>query len=384
MKKRLLFVIDSLGSGGAEKSLISLLPLINYARYDVDLVIFDRGGVYEKYVPREVNIIDYQLYEKNLWGQIKKVLCHALLSPQLRLNKKRHGAEIHWRTMYRFYHGFPGEYDAAIAYQQGVPTFFVATKVNAKKKLAWINADIFAAGYDLEYCRQFYEQMDFIVAVSNKLQNLLCTKTPWMMDRLTCVYDIINPDVIVSLAKKTVQDMTISRGEMAIVTVGRLTRPKNYLLAVNAARILKDKGLKFKWYFVGEGEMRRAIEMRIKDNGLQNEVILLGFKENPYPYMAKADVYVQTSTFEGFGLTIAEAKILHRPVVSTDFDIVHDQITDGQNGLIAEMTPESVAEKILKLLYDDSLRSKIIKNLEKEENTTSSTEIQKFNALIEA
>lgn len=384
MKKRLLFVIDSLGSGGAEKSLISLLPLIDYTRYDVDLVIFDRGGVYEKYVPREVNIIDYQLYQKNLRGQIKKVLCHALLSPQLRLNKKRHGAEIHWRTMYRFYHGFPGEYDAAIAYQQGVPTFFVATKVNAKKKLAWINADIFAAGYDLEYCRQFYEQMNFIVAVSNKLQNLLCTKTPWMMDRLTCVYDIINPDVIVSLAKKTVQDMTISRGEMAIVTVGRLTRPKNYLLAVNAARILKDKGLKFKWYFVGEGEMRRAIEMQIHENGLQNEVILLGFKENPYPYMAKADVYVQTSTFEGFGLTIAEAKILHRPVVSTNFDIVHDQITDGQNGLIAEMTPESVAEKILKLLHDDSLRSKIIKNLEKEENTTSSTEIQKFNQLIES
>lgn len=384
MKKKLLFVIDSLGSGGAEKSLISLLPLIDYTRYYVDLVIFDRGGVYEKYLPREVNIIDYQLYQKNLWGQIKKVLCHALLSPQLRLNKKRHGAEIHWRTMYRFYHDFPGEYDAAIAYQQGVPTFFVATKVNAKKKLAWINADIFAAGYDLEYCRQFYEQMDSIIAVSKKLENLLCAKTPWMMDRLNCVYDIINPDVIVSLAKKTVQDMTISRGEMAIVTVGRLTRPKNYLLAVNAARILKDKGLKFKWYFVGEGEMRRAIEMRIKDNGLQNEVILLGFKENPYPYMAKADVYVQTSSFEGFGLTIAEAKILHRPVVSTDFDIVHDQITDGQNGLIAEMTPESVAAKILKLLHDDSLRSKIIHNLEKENNMTSLTEIQKFNQLIES
>lgn len=384
MKKKLLFIIDSLNSGGAEKSLISLLPLIDYARYDVDLIIFKRGGVYENYVPKEVRIVDYDLYESNLLGKMKELFCHALLSPQLRLNKKRHGAEIHWRTMYRFYHDFPGEYDAAIAYQQGVPTFFVATKVNAKKKLAWINADIFAAGYDLEYCRQFYEQMDSIIAVSKKLENLLCAKTPWMMDRLNCVYDIINPDVIVSLAKKTVQDMTISRGEMAIVTVGRLTRPKNYILAVNAARILKDKGLKFKWFFVGEGEMRRAIEMRIKDNGLQNEVILLGFKENPYPYMAKADVYVQTSTFEGFGLTIAEAKILHRPVVSTDFDIVHDQITDGQNGLIAEMTPESVAEKILKLLYGDSLRSKIIHNLEKENNTTSSTEIQKFNQLIES
>ena len=198
MKKKLLFIIDSLNSGGAEKSLISLLPLIDYARYDVDLIIFKRGGVYENYVPKEVRIVDYDLYESNLLGKMKELFCHALLSPQLRLNKKRHGAEIHWRTMYRFYHDFPGEYDAAIAYQQGVPTFFVATKVNAKKKLAWINADIFAAGYDLEYCRQFYEQMDSIIAVSKKLENLLCAKTPWMMDRLNCVYDIINPDVIVN------------------------------------------------------------------------------------------------------------------------------------------------------------------------------------------
>ena len=384
MKKRLLFVIDSLGSGGAEKSLISILPLIDYTRFDVDLIIFARGGVYEKYVPKEVNIIHYELYDSNLWGIGKKALCHALLSPQLRLNKNRHGAEIHWRTMHRFYHEFPGEYDAAIAYQQGVPTFFIATKVNAKKKLAWINADVFAAGYDMEYCRPFYEQMDFIVAVSNKLQNLLCTKTPWMMDRLTCVYDIINPDVIVSLAKKTVQDMTVSRGDIAIVTVGRLTRPKNYLLAVNAARILKDKGLKFKWYFVGEGEMRTSIESKIDEYDLQEQVRLLGFKENPYPYMAKADIYVQTSSFEGFGLTIAEAKILHRPIVSTNFDVVHDQIEDGKNGLIADMTPECVAEKIIELVHNESLRKRIIKSLEKEDNTTSTTEILKFNTLIEA
>ncbi len=382
MKKRLLFIIDALVSGGAEKSLISLLPLIDYNRYDVDLIIFKRGGVYEKYVPKDVRIVEYDLYESNLLGKMKELFCHALLSPQLRLNKKRHGAEIHWRTMHSMYHCFPGVYDAAIAYQQGVPTFFLATKVNAKKKIAWINADVFAAGYDLEYCQQFYEQMNFIVAVSDKLQNLLCTKATWMRDRLTCIYDIINPDVICRLAGKAVHDMIVARGEVSIVTVGRLTRPKNYLLAVDAAKILKDKGLEFKWFFVGEGEMRKSIESKISENGLNNQVLLLGFKENPYPYMAKADVYVQTSSFEGFGLTIAEAKILHRPVVSTDFDIVHDQIIGGQNGLIAQMTPESVSEKIQELLDNESLKNQIIKNLEKESNMTSSTEIQKFNGLI--
>ena len=108
---------------------------------------------------------------------------------------------------------------------------------------------------------------------------------------------------------------------------------------------------------------------------------MLGFKDNPYPYMAKADIYVQTSSFEGFGLTVAEAKILHRPVVSTNFDVVYDQITDCENGLITEMTPESVASKIMELLQNEELRRHIVSNLEQETNTTSITEVEKFHAL---
>jgi glycosyltransferase involved in cell wall biosynthesis len=279
----------------------------------------------------------------------------------------------------------PGQYDVAIAYQQGVPTFFIATKVNAKKKLAWINADIFAAGYDMDYCRQFYDKMDHIIAVSERLREKLSKKTPWMKDKLQCIYDIINPSLIQQFAGAPHDGMDACDGEItSIVTVGRLAKPKNHSLAVKAARILKDKGVNFKWYFVGEGEMRASIEEEISMLGLERQVQLLGFKENPYPYMAMADVYVQTSSFEGFGLTIAEAKILQRPVVSTNFDVVHDQITDRQNGLIAEMTPESVADKIMELLHDETLRQRIIHNLTKEANLTSTTEIQKFNSLIGA
>ena len=110
----------------------------------------------------------------------------------------------------------------------------------------------------------------------------------------------------------------------------------------------------------------------------------MGLKENPYPYMSKADIYVQTSIFEGFGMTIAEAKLLHRPVVSTNFDVVHDQIIDHQNGLIAEMTPDSVAEKILELHQDKSLRNCIVSNLEQETNNTTLSEPAKFMQLVDA
>ena len=382
MKKRILFIIDSLNCGGAEKSLISLLPLLDYDRLDVNLLIFKRGGVFEKYIPSQVRVIGHDLYGKGFMDSMRRMIHQVRFSYLLRYGKKRHGAETHWRAMSRAIKPLKGKFDAAVAYQQGMPTFFLATNVEAYKKIAWINADVFEAGYQMDYCKQFYDRMDAIVAVSQKLHEKLSAKTPWMKDRLHCIYDIINPDVISQLAQETVHDMIPAGGEISIVTVGRLTRPKNHLMAVEAARMLKEKGLNFMWYFVGEGEMRQPIEEKISDSGLQNNVILLGLKENPYPYMLKADVYVQTSTFEGFGMTIAEAKILHRPVVSTNFDVVYDQITDRENGLIAEMTPESVASKILELIQNKELRSHIVSNLEQETNTTSVTEVEKFHALI--
>lgn len=384
MKKRVLFLIDSLTCGGAEKSLISLLPLLDYSQIDVDLLMFKRGGVFEKYVPQQVRVISHRLYGSGLVDQLSQRLHQMCFSWNLRFGKKRHGAETHWRAMHQAVMPLERQYDVAIAYQQGMPTFFLATKVNAAKKVAWINADVLAAGYDMDYCKQFYDKMDAVVAVSQKLFDLLSVRASWMQDKLHCVYDIINPEVVRTLAQEQVTDMNPVGDALSIVTVGRLTKPKNHLLALDAAHILKDNGLDFKWYFVGEGEMRTALEQRITDLGLADNVILLGLKENPYPYMAKADVYVQTSAFEGFGMTIAEAKMLHRPVVSTNFDVIHDQIVDHQNGLIADMTPQNVAEKILELIADEELRGSISKSLANETYSTVITEPAKVMRLITA
>ena len=383
-KNRLLFIIDSLSCGGAEKSLLSLLPLLDFSRLDVDLLIFSRGGVFEKFLPPQVNVISHNLYGSSFADMVCRFFHQVVFSFRLRFGKKRHGAETHWRSMGRAVKKLDKRYDIAVAYQQGMPTFFVATKVSAAKKISWINADVFTAGYDMGYCKRFYDKIDAVNAVSQKLYDLLAVKAPWLNGKLTCIYDIINPQVITQLAKEHVDDMQPSKqGQVQIVTVGRLTKPKNHLLAVDAAAILKQKGLDFKWFFVGEGETRPIIEERIQTLSLENTVILLGLKENPYPYVSLADIYVQTSTFEGFGMTIAEAKLLHRPVVSTNFDVVHDQIKDRQNGLIAEMTPDSVAEKILELHQDISLRNFIVSNLEQETNTTTISEPDKFMQLVD-
>ena len=384
MKKKLLFVIDTLGCGGAEKSLISLLPLIDYNKYDVDLLMFRRGGLFEKYIPDQVNVIRHDFFGTKLIDRLNSFMHQIIFSVQLRLHHERHGAETQWRSMHRVVKTMKQQYDIAIAYQQGFPTFFVATKVRAKNKITWINADVLAAGYDMDYCKQFYDKVNHIVLVSKKLLDLLTNKCPWSKSKVSCVYDIVNPELIYKLSSDSIPEARMFDESVSLVTVGRLSMPKNYLLAVESARVLKDRGLDFKWFFVGEGSMRALIETKIKELGLEQNISLLGLKENPYPYMSRADVYVQTSSFEGFGLTIAEAKILHKPVVSTNFDVVYDQIVDGKNGLIVEMNPACVADGVMRLLENDDLRNNIIDSLKEEQNVTLRSEIKKFNCLLES
>lgn len=373
--RKVLFFIDSLTYGGAEKSLISLLPLLDYSKIQVDLMLVGRGGGFEQYVPREVRIVNIE----RLWSPLFRIgqLCFSILR---RIMKTRHGAEVKWMTMHWMYKALVTEYDVAIAYQQGFPTYYVAEKVRAKKKYAWVNADIKCAGYDETFNRHFYDSYDLVVPVSDVLCDMIKQTTYVKPQKLFTVYDILNVDLIRKMSTEKVEGF-IPQG-ITIVTTGRLALPKNYILAVETAALLKKKGLDFVWYFVGDGPERGHIEEAIKSYALEEQVRLVGLTPNPYPYMVKADVYVQTSSYEGFGLTLNEARILHRPVVSTNFPVVYNQIKDGVNGLIAEMTPVSVAEKVMLLINDEALRHRLTEATKQEVNMTSITEPKKVMEML--
>ena len=386
MKKKLLFVIDSLICGGAEKSLVSLLPLLNQEKYEIHLWMLHRGMVFESLLSENVLVEDEPSYRT--WEYLFFRLSHIVYSLLFRINQllgiKEHTAETLWKCVGKAYKVPKETFDVAIAYQQGVPTYIVSTKINARKKIAWINADIFAAGYDISYNAAFYDQYDALVPVSQNLESVLREKYPQYSEKYHCVYDILNPDLIRRQSQMPVDNFIFNHQHPLIVTTGRLAIAKNHRLAVEAAKILQERGVEFVWLFVGDGEERPNIESLIKIYNLQKYVILLGERTNPYPYMAQCDVYVQTSSFEGYGLTIAEAKILGKPVVSTNFDVVHDQIKHGHDGLIAEMTPESVADNILRLINDTDLKNRIIANVNKEKNTTYMTEVEKVEKLFDA
>lgn len=377
MKKKVLFVIDSLDCGGAEKSLISLLPLLDYKKLSVDLMIIKRGGIFERYIPSSVRIISIS----RTWG-VWFELCLIYFRLLLRFFRQRHGAELRWKAMATAYPHIKNRYDVAIAYQQGFPTYYVASKVYAEKKIAWVNADIKKAGYREGFNRFYYDRITTIVPVSDVLSKMLASSTFVDGKRLYTVYDILNVDLIKEMSKAQGFSDILPKDFIRILTVGRMESPKNYPLAVKTARILKDKGLSFRWYFIGDGSERPHVEELISQYGLGENIHLLGLQQNPYPYMAGCNIYVQTSSFEGFGLTLNEARILNKPEVSTDFPVVYDQIQDGKNGLIAKMNPDDLAEKILTLANDHQLRERIVEATKKEINETARTESLKVNKLL--
>lgn len=388
-RKKILFVINSLNCGGAERSLVSLLSLLDYSRYEVHLQMFSRSGMFLKLLPEEVRLLPeltYQEFCRTHRGPLRWHLARLRTSVGLRLKPKCGGLSLHTSQLFWKYSGPSFEplktaYDVAIAWGQGNPTHFVAEKVSAKRKVAVANSDLERGGYNKFFDRKYYEQYDCIAAVSDKLRPILAKTYPSLHDRIVTLYDIRNQSLIAKMAEEY-EPYTREEGIPVLVTVGRIAQAKGYDLAVEAGALLKERGTVFRWYLVGDGPERARIRKMIEDKGLSNSMFSVGAKENPYPYIKYADVYVQTSRFEGYCLTLSEARGLHTPPVSTDFNVVHDQLRHGENGLIVDMAPEAIADGIETLLRDEALRESIRQTLSRE-RVGNEEEIETFYRLVE-
>lgn len=390
MKKRILFVINSLGLGGAEKSLSSLLNMMDYDRYEVDLLMFNPGGMFLKLLPENVRVLPQLGFLKSNQS-VKRQLLHpayfvarVAASIGLRLNRGKrrlHPAQCYWKYAGWAFDSLPEEYDAAIAWGQGNPTHYVARKVHAKVKIAFINADYEAVGHNKYFDEPYYAEYNHIAVVSDKLKQIMQLTFPEYANRIVTIYDINNAEMIFRMAMET-NPFERENVHPLIVTAGRLVPPKGYDLAVEAAHNMKKRGIFFRWYFVGEGPCRKELEQAIKQYDLSENVFLVGAKDNPYVYMKNADIYVQTSRFEGYCLTLAEARMLNKPVVSTNFDVVYNQLIDGENGLIVKMDPVEIANAVIRLWNNTELRDHIVENL-KREPKGNPEEIEKLYRLIE-
>lgn len=395
MKKTILFVIDSLDTAGAEKSLVTLLSLLNYSKYTVDLQLFAYGHALEKLVPKEVNILKPIKYTTFAKRSLKESLKRAVVKAEYKMFVSRfkysskirqrkysnpQKAIIFWKSTSSVIENNSKVYDIAISYAQGVPTYYVAEKVKAKKKLAWVNVSYKLNQQEKEFQERFYDEYQKIVAVSDSTKDILLDSFPQYANKVKVLYDINNPHLISQMAELG-ESYRDSFDGLRILTVGRLASQKGYDIALDACKKLKEKGIHFRWYVLGKGPLQREIEDFINKHHLAEHFILLGVEANPYPYFKDADIYVQTSKFEGFGLAIAEARMLNTPVVTTRFDAVYSQMINEKNGLVVDMEAEAVANGILKLINDQQLQTDIIEYLYAEKKGNIE-EIEKFYQLI--
>ncbi len=387
MKKKLLFVIPSLRSGGAEKSLITLLSLMDYARYDVDLLCFRRDGLFFDKIPREVNVIkgteDYEIFD----GDAKSAIMYfikkgKLFSALYRVKYAKSSATENkrWHILKKQLPKMHKEYDCAVGYLEGNASYFVADNVKAKRKICYVHNDFKKLGLCKESSRELFVKCDKVVTVSQVCLASLTDEFPEISEKFTVIENITSPKIISEYAAE--ESPYENKGNnLIITTVGRLAPQKAIDLAVKASAILKNKGYSFKWYHIGTGELKAEIESLISSLGVENEFILLGERSNPYPYIGQCDIYVQPSRYEGKSIAIDEAKCLCRPIVTTDFTTVSDQIQDGINGLVCEMNERDIAGKIEKLLNDEELRNELTRNLS-EEKTGNEEELEKFYSIL--
>ncbi len=393
--KKILFVIDSLNCAGAEKSLTTLLNLIDYSKYSVDLQLFGYGGEFEKLLPNEVNVLKPLEYTSFAKIPLKKavlklisiknfkMLCSRVkYSREIRREQYTHAekARLFWQCTENVFPIGKKEYDVAISYAQGIPTFYVADKIKAKKKFAWVNVSYRLKPLDIEFQKQFYDKYDNINAVSETTRDILLESFPEYRYKMVVISDINDPKFISSMADIGESYKDDFEG-LKLLTIGRLAPQKGYDIALQACKLLKEKGVNFRWYVLGKGPLENEIKATIKNYGISENFKLLGVCSNPYPYIKDCDIYVQTSVLEGFGIAIAEARMLNKPVVTTRFDAVFTQMVDRKNGLVVDMNGQSVCDGILELINNKSLRESIINYL-KNEKKGNIEELDKFYELI--
>lgn len=392
-KKKILFVMNSLTIGGAEKSLLTILSLLDYTKYDVDLFLFGIEGAFLKDLPSKVHLLsedkEFKLFEKNklispilflLKGDLKKSFyCTKYILGYLK-NKLFLKREIYlgWESVKHIMNNINKSYDTSIGFMERYAIYFNVDKVNAKNKIGFIHNDYSIYPYDDKLDRYYFKYYNKIATVSEHCKNVLIELFPEYKDKFIVIKNMVSKELIKKLSREKITNNKLDKNSINLVSVGRLVKQKGFDQAVLICKKLVDANLNINWYIIGEGEERTHLETLIKENKLENNFFLIGADTNPYKWINIADIYVQPSRFEGYGITVAEAKSLNKPIVASDIPEFRELLNDDK-GLLSKNIDDFVIN-IEKLIKDKQLKEKLINNLKQEKNM--SEELDKLENIM--
>lgn len=397
---RLLFIMDTFPLGGISKSLLALFNELDSAKYDIDFLLMKQEGIFIPMIPKNIRLLP-ELLPYEFRNPDPKKICEYYATLPLRqwikwvgyslkccIGRLIGGRHRHIQTMDEWIGrntpGLADHYDAAIAYQGGRCIYYLVNNVNADVKIGYVHSDYNVSEMDWLLYRtdcKYFPRLDYIVTISPECQSSLCKRFPDLIEKICVVENICSVKTITSMSHLD-EGFTDGFQGARIVTMGRLDiQTKGIDFAINATKILRERGFNFRWYFLGDGNQRNEVERLICSAQVEDCFILLGAKTNPYPYILQADIYVQPSRYEGKSVALDEVKALRKPVVVTNFSTVYDQFRDGETALICEMKPECIEEKIQMLLSDPTLRQRLVSNLENEK-VGNEEQAQVFESLI--
>ena len=390
--KKVLFVINTLGCAGAEKALLELLRRFPKDQYEVSLYVLLGQGEMVHQIPEHVKLLNSQYSDASVLtkegkrelnrsvlrrmfsrGSIFRNLPYILKNGIQMLRKGRvYPDKLLWKVMSDGADRFNEEYDLAIAYLEGGSTYYVHDHVRAKRKMAFLHVDYEWAGYTRELDRNCYKDFAKVFTVSDEVKKSFVHVYPEYESKTMVFHNLINREEILRKAQLPGGFQDEYQGKR-ILTVGRLTAQKAYEIAIDAMKILKDHGVNARWYVLGEGELRDKLQNQIDRLGLKEDFLLLGAVENPYPYYAQCDLYVHATRFEGKSIAIQEAQILGCPLLVSDCSGNREQVTQGVDGMMCNLSPEEISSAVEILLKDEKTarlygEMAAKKNLDKREN----------------
>lgn len=368
MKQSLLIVSHALEIGGAERSLIGLLDALDPERWDIDLFLLRHQGELIADIPEYVNLLPevpaYTVLARPMKDTLREghvLLTAARLTGRIaagRYTKKYNYTESGVALEYS--HKFtcplmpkiqPGtEYDLAISFL--TPHYFVAKKVQAKQKIAWIHTDYSRVQVNIPSETAMWSAYDHIASISDAVTESFLKTFPGLKPKIVLIENILPERLIKRQAMEPVETDMPANGCIRLLSIGRYCTAKNFDNVPDICSRLVSAGLNVKWYIIGFGGDETLIRKKIEDAGMKDRVILLGKKANPYPYIKACDLYVQPSRYEGKCVTVREAQMLGKPVVITRYATSASQLEDGVDGVIVPMDNEGCAAGIADLLRD--------------------------------
>lgn len=366
MKKKILFVINTLGRAGAETALLELLRRLDPQKYEISLFVLTGQGEMAKELPPYVHLLNARYdYSAVLNGKGKrKLLLHTfgclirrgvglklggyLLKNFIFMLKTGHFAadKLMWRVWSDAAPVGKKEYDLAVAFLEGGATYYVAEHVKAAKKAAFVHVDYSMAGYNRKLDGDCYQAFQQIFTVSDEVKQCFIKVYPELENKTQVFHNMINQEKI---REKALDGTGFTDGYQGfrILTVGRLTQQKAFEVSIEAMKLLKERGKEARWYVLGEGDQREKLQRRIRNLKLEEDFILLGAVDNPYPYFVQTDLYVHVTRFEGKSVAIQEAQTLGCAILVSDCSGNREQLENGIDGRICQFNPESICEHIL-------------------------------------